>query len=129
MFCRQRQDEKLRRGGEQKSVVILSEQPYSSALIPLAQYAGPLYFNIGQTAMEEVKLIVLVTLWKYQAVHCMKVYFMHTDPVYSQPASVTKHFNKNVVELPSQEAQAKLTATLHADNRTFVCLILGHEHS
>ncbi|KAL0020793.1 hypothetical protein WJX79_003522 [Trebouxia sp. C0005] len=59
VFCRQRQDEKLRRGGEQKSVVVLSEQPYSSALIPLAQYAGPLYFNIGQTAMEEVYREVL----------------------------------------------------------------------
>ncbi len=45
-------------------MVVLSEQPYSSALIPLAQYAGPLYFNIGQTAMEEVKLTVLVTPWK-----------------------------------------------------------------
>lgn len=59
VFCRQRQDEKLRRGGEQKSVVVLSEQPYSSALIPLAQYAGPLYFNIGQSAMEEVYQEVL----------------------------------------------------------------------
>ena len=54
---------------------------------------------------------------------------MHTDPVYSQPASATKHFNKSVVEFPSQEAQAKLTASFHADNRTLVCLILGHEHS
>ena len=56
VFCRQRQDEKLRRGGEQKSVVVLSQQPYSSALIPLAQYAGPLYFNIGKTALEEVSI-------------------------------------------------------------------------
>ena len=54
VFCRQRQDERLRRGGEQKSVIVLSEQPYSSALIPLAQYAGPLYFNNGQSALEEV---------------------------------------------------------------------------
>lgn len=54
VFCRQRQDERLRRGGEQKSVIVLSEQPYSSALIPLAQYAGPLYFNNGESALEEV---------------------------------------------------------------------------
>ena len=54
VFCRQRQDERLKRGGEQKSVVVLSEQPYSSALIPLTQYAGPLYFNIGQSALQEV---------------------------------------------------------------------------
>ncbi|DBA96088.1 TPA: hypothetical protein ACH3X1_001584 [Trebouxia sp. C0004] len=59
VFCRQRQDEKLRRGGEQKSVVVLSKQPYSSALIPLAQFAGLLYFNIGPTAMKAVYYEVL----------------------------------------------------------------------
>lgn len=61
VFCRQRQDERLRRGGEQKSIVVLSEQPYSSALTPLAQYAGPLYFNVGQTALDEVSITVAIT--------------------------------------------------------------------
>lgn len=70
MFCRQRQDERLRRGGEQKSVVVLSEQPYSSALIPLAQYAGPLYFNIGQTALEEVTINVSLT----PVTHCQQLH-------------------------------------------------------
>lgn len=55
VFCRQRQDEKLKRGGEQKSIVVLSQQPYSSTLVPLAQYAGPLYFNNGLVALQEVR--------------------------------------------------------------------------
>ncbi len=57
---------------------------------------------------------------------------MHTGPVYNQqicPASATKHFNKTVFECPSQEAQTKLTASLHADNRTLVCFRSGHEYS
>jgi hypothetical protein len=53
-FYRQRQDERLRRGGEQKSVVILSERPYSSVFKPLVQIAGPLYFDIGGRALEQV---------------------------------------------------------------------------
>ena len=55
VFCRQRQDEKLRRGGEQKSVVVLSMYPYSSVLSPLSQFAGPLYFNSGPEALEDVR--------------------------------------------------------------------------
>ena len=55
VFCRQRQDQKLRRGGEQRSVVVLSVQPFSSVLSPLSQYAGPLYFNHGSEALEEVR--------------------------------------------------------------------------
>lgn len=51
---RQRQDERLRRGGEQKSVVILSERPYSCVFKPLVQIAGPLYFDIGARALEQV---------------------------------------------------------------------------
>jgi hypothetical protein len=52
VFCRQRQDEALRRGGEQNSVVVLSEHPFSSALLPLSQIAGPLYFNqVGSTGL------------------------------------------------------------------------------
>lgn len=54
VFCRQRQDERLRRGGEQKSVVVLSMYPYSSVLGPLCQFAGPLFFNHGENALEEV---------------------------------------------------------------------------
>jgi hypothetical protein len=54
VFCRQRQDERLRRGGEQKSVVLLSMYPYSSVLSPLCQYAGPLFFNYGHEALAEV---------------------------------------------------------------------------
>lgn len=54
MFCRQRQDERLRRGAEQKSVVVLSEQPFSSVLGPLSQHLGPLYFNDGVGALQAV---------------------------------------------------------------------------
>lgn len=54
VFNRQRQDERLRRGGEQKSVVILSERPYSCVFKPLVQIAGPLYFDIGARALEQV---------------------------------------------------------------------------
>ena len=55
MFCRQRQDQKLRRGGEQKSVVVLSIQPYSSVLGQLSQFAGSMYFNHGPEALEEAR--------------------------------------------------------------------------
>jgi hypothetical protein len=54
VFCRQRSDERLKRGGEQKSVVVLSSQPYSAVLTPLSQHAGPLYFNRGNAALQEV---------------------------------------------------------------------------
>ena len=56
MFCRQRQDQKLRRGGEQKSVVVLSIQPYSSVLGQLSQFAGSMYFNHGAEALEEARV-------------------------------------------------------------------------
>lgn len=42
VFNRQRQDERLKRGGEQKSVVILSYCPYSSVFRRLLQILGPL---------------------------------------------------------------------------------------
>ncbi|CAK9223199.1 unnamed protein product [Sphagnum troendelagicum] len=58
VFNRQRQDERLRRGGEQKSMVILSERPYSSVFKPLVQIAGPLYFDIGSRALEQVATYV-----------------------------------------------------------------------
>ena len=55
VFCRQRHDSTLRRGAEQHSLVLLSEHPYSSVLVPLCQWAGPFYFNHGQIALEEVR--------------------------------------------------------------------------
>ncbi|KAI8467504.1 MAG: hypothetical protein J3K34DRAFT_481120 [Monoraphidium minutum] len=54
VFCRQRQDSRLPRGGEQTSVVVTSEQPFGSALMPLAQAAGPLYFSAGPAALRLV---------------------------------------------------------------------------
>ncbi|XP_024971118.1 protein DENND6A isoform X2 [Cynara cardunculus var. scolymus] len=52
VFNRQRHDERLKRGGEQKSVVILSNYPYSSLFKPLLQIMGPLYFDIGRKALD-----------------------------------------------------------------------------
>ncbi|KAJ7550201.1 hypothetical protein O6H91_07G088200 [Diphasiastrum complanatum] len=54
VFNRQRQDERLKRGGEQKSVVVLSERPYYCVFKPLVQIAGPLFFDIGSQALEQV---------------------------------------------------------------------------
>lgn len=54
VFNRQRHDERLRRGGEQKSVVILSHTPYSSVFRPLLQIIGPLYFDVGNKAIEHI---------------------------------------------------------------------------
>ncbi|KAK9106576.1 hypothetical protein Syun_022587 [Stephania yunnanensis] len=61
VFNRQRQDERLKRGGEQKSVVILSLNPYSSVFKPLLQILGPLYFDIGKRAFEHVASCV--SMW------------------------------------------------------------------
>ncbi len=60
VFCRQRADERLKRGGEQKSVAVLSCLPYSSVLTPLSQHAGPLYFNKGPSALRQVGLPIVV---------------------------------------------------------------------
>lgn len=54
VFNRQRHDERLKRGGEQKSVVILSHYPYSSVFRPLLQIMGPLYFDIGKKALNYI---------------------------------------------------------------------------
>lgn len=54
VFCRQRQDSSLPRGGEQRSVVVVSEQPYTSVLRPLSQIAGPLFFSYGREALIQV---------------------------------------------------------------------------
>ncbi|XP_057952280.1 uncharacterized protein LOC131146608 [Malania oleifera] len=61
VFNRQRHDERLKRGGEQKSVVILSDCPYSSVFRPLLQIMGPLYFDIGRKALEHIA--AYVSLW------------------------------------------------------------------
>uniref|UniRef100_A0A7N0TKL6 UDENN domain-containing protein n=1 Tax=Kalanchoe fedtschenkoi TaxID=63787 RepID=A0A7N0TKL6_KALFE len=61
VFNRQRHDERLKRGGEQKSVVILSPLPYSSVFRPLLQIMGPLYFDIGSKALENIA--AFVTQW------------------------------------------------------------------
>lgn len=61
VFNRQRHDERLKRGGEQKSVVILSHGPYSSVFRPLLQIMGPLYFDIGKKAIEHIA--AYVSLW------------------------------------------------------------------
>lgn len=58
VFNRQRHDERLKRGGEQKSVVILSHCPYSSVFKPLLQILGPLYFDIGKKALENIAAYV-----------------------------------------------------------------------
>jgi hypothetical protein len=54
VFCRQRYDSSLKRGGEQSSVVVLSQLPFTSVLRPLSQITGPLYFNEGPAALERV---------------------------------------------------------------------------
>ncbi|KAH1111471.1 hypothetical protein GLYMA_04G152200v4 [Glycine max] len=58
VFNRQRHDERLKRGGEQKSVVILSYSPYSSVFRPLLQIVGPLFFDIGKKALEHIAAYV-----------------------------------------------------------------------
>lgn len=61
VFNRQRHDERLKRGGEQKSVVILSHSPFSSVFRPLLQIMGPLFFDIGKKALEHIA--GYVSLW------------------------------------------------------------------
>ncbi|XP_060205592.1 uncharacterized protein LOC132633299 isoform X1 [Lycium barbarum] len=60
VFNRQRHDERLKRGGEQKSVVILSHNPFSSVFRPLLQIMGPLYFDIGKKALNFIASYVSV---------------------------------------------------------------------
>ncbi|KAL0442020.1 UNVERIFIED_CONTAM: protein DENND6A [Sesamum radiatum] len=54
----ERHDERLKRGGEQKSVVILSHSPYTSVFRPLLQIMGPLYFDIGNKALNYIAAYV-----------------------------------------------------------------------
>lgn len=60
VFNRQRHDERLKRGGDQRSVVILSHNPYSSVFRPLLQIMGPLYFDIGKKALEHIASCVSI---------------------------------------------------------------------
>ncbi|GMH44431.1 hypothetical protein BSKO_12383 [Bryopsis sp. KO-2023] len=53
VFCRQRQDERLARGGDQRAVVVVSTQPFSGILRPLTQLVGLDYFNGGAVALDE----------------------------------------------------------------------------
>ncbi|KAM7471156.1 hypothetical protein LguiA_009339 [Lonicera macranthoides] len=57
----QRHDERLKRGGEQKSVVILSHSPYTSVFRPLLQIMGPLFFDIGKKALDHIA--ACVSMW------------------------------------------------------------------
>ena len=52
VFCRQLQDEQLPRGGEQRSVVVVSPYPLSSLLSPFTQYAGPEVLNCSADSVE-----------------------------------------------------------------------------
>lgn len=54
VFNRQRQDPRLPRGGEQKSVVILTHLPFSTVFRLLLQILGPLCFDLGHTALSLV---------------------------------------------------------------------------
>ena len=54
VFCRQRQDERLQRGGEQRAIVVLSPFPLSNILKPLSQYSGPLCLAQGSNALRAV---------------------------------------------------------------------------
>lgn len=57
VFCRQRQDERLRRGCEQRSVVLLSFLPLLGLLEPLARLVGPAALSYGPDTLQEVSLL------------------------------------------------------------------------
>jgi hypothetical protein len=59
VFCRQRQDESLRRGGEQAAVVVLAGVPLSSMLLPLSLVAGHAFFSEGEQALAQVGLMLV----------------------------------------------------------------------
>jgi len=63
VFCRQRQDPSLPRGGDQKSVVVLAEVPRGSVLKHLACIAGQLYFDYGPEALEQM-VREIATVWE-----------------------------------------------------------------
>ena len=54
VFCRQRQDETLQRGGVQRSIAVLSPFPLSNLLGPIAKFAGPVCINQGPDTLKTV---------------------------------------------------------------------------
>lgn len=54
VFCHQRYDSHLPRGGEQVSIVALSSLPLSEVFIPLVRQAGPLFLLHGSKALESI---------------------------------------------------------------------------
>ncbi|KAJ2159012.1 hypothetical protein GGF46_003345 [Coemansia sp. RSA 552] len=52
VFFRQKRDPLMRRGGFQRSVVIISHLPYHGLFARLAHVLGPLYFDLGTTILE-----------------------------------------------------------------------------
>lgn len=55
VFCRQRHDDQLRRGCEQRSVVVLSHLPLMAALEGVARAVGPMALSYGPHALQEVR--------------------------------------------------------------------------
>ncbi|WVZ57823.1 hypothetical protein U9M48_008162 [Paspalum notatum var. saurae] len=62
VFNLQRLDERLPRGGEQNSAVILPHAPYSSLFRLLLQILGPLCFHVGPSATRHPLLLLLLLL-------------------------------------------------------------------
>lgn len=54
VFCRARTDERLRRGCEQRSIVLLSHLPLFALLEPLARLVGPAVLSYGERALRQV---------------------------------------------------------------------------
>ncbi|KAJ2611118.1 hypothetical protein H4S08_003306 [Coemansia sp. RSA 1365] len=52
VFFRQKRDPLMRRGGFQRSVVIISQQPFHGLFTRLAHALGPLCFDLGPTILE-----------------------------------------------------------------------------
>ncbi|KAJ2120230.1 hypothetical protein IW147_005249 [Coemansia sp. RSA 720] len=52
VFFRQKRDPLMRRGGFQRSVVIISHLPYNGLFARLAHILGPLYFDLGTAILE-----------------------------------------------------------------------------
>ncbi|QDZ18249.1 guanine nucleotide exchange factor DENND6 [Chloropicon primus] len=53
-FCRQRHDPSLPRGGDQISVVVVSNTPMATTLMQITKFAGEVYFAKGQEALAQV---------------------------------------------------------------------------
>lgn len=53
-FCRQRHDPSLPRGGDQISVVVVSNKPMTTTLMQIAKFAGEVYFNKGEGVLSQV---------------------------------------------------------------------------